>query len=77
MKFHRHNARAALAAGLLLAVVASAGCMSSTYSVELPAPAPSGGAASVVSSAYAQDIPALTQAVNWDKVPVAAVTEGF
>ena len=76
MKFHRHNA-SALAAALVLCVVSSVGCMSSTYSVELPAPAPSTGAASGDSGAYTHDIPALTQAVNWDKLPLAAVTEGF
>lgn len=77
MKFHRHNARAALAAGLVFAAVAAAGCMSSTYSVELPAPASAGGPAPADTNAYAQDIPALTRAVDWDKVPVAAMTEGF
>lgn len=70
MKNLRHNATAALATCLLLAAVVSAGCTPSTYSVELPAPAPSGAVA-------AYDIPTLTQAVNWDKVPVAAVTQGF
>jgi len=73
----RHNATAALAACLLLTAVASAGCMSSTYSVELPAPVPSAGAPTGGGGVAAYDIPALTQAVNWDKIPVAAVTEGF
>lgn len=77
MKLHRHHASAALAAALVFCVAPSAGCMSSTYSVELPAPAPSAGTAPVVSGTSAHDIPALTQSVNWDKLPVAAVTEGF
>jgi len=68
MKIDPHYSTAALAAALLIAV-ASAGCTSS-YSVEVPAPAPSAGAP-------VSDIPAQTHAVNWDKVPVAAVTEGF
>ncbi len=77
MKFHRHNARAALAAALAFSAVSSTACMPSTYSVELPAPAPSTGAASADGDAYINDIPALTRGVNWDKVPVAAMTEGF
>jgi hypothetical protein len=68
MKIDRHYHTAALAAAFLLGV-ASAGCTSS-YSVEVPASAPSAGVP-------AADIPALTQSVNWDKIPVAAMTEGF
>lgn len=70
MKIDRHSNAAALAATFLLGV-ASAGCTSS-YSVEVPAPAPAPSA-----GVPAADIPALTQAVNWDKIPVAAMTEGF
>ena len=70
MNNRRHNATAALATCLLLVALAFTGCTPSTYSVELPAPAPSAGTA-------AYDIPTLTRAVDWDKVPLAAVTEGF
>ena len=79
MKIHQ-RATAALAAGFAFCVVTTVGCTSSTYSVELPAPAPSVGAPTVaggIPSDASYDIQALTQAVNWDKMSVAAVTEGF
>lgn len=68
MKIDRHDATAAFAAALLLGV-ASTGCTSS-YSVEVPAVVP-------VTAAPITDVQALTQAVNWEKIPVAAMTESF
>lgn len=69
MKIDRHDATAAFATTLLLGVASTAGCTSS-YSVEVPAVVP-------VTAAPVTDVQALTQAVNWEKIPVAAMTEGF
>lgn len=74
MKNRPHNATATLAACVLLAAVASAGCTPSPYSVELPAAAPT---VPGVGGVAAYDVSTLTRNVNWDRVPVAAVTEGF
>jgi len=76
MKNRPHNATAILATCVLLAAVASAGCTPSPYSVELPAAAPS-GAPAFAGGVAAYDLSTLTRNVNWDKVPVAAVTDGF
>lgn len=77
MKVHRQHAPSLLAAGLIVGVFTCAGCMSSTYSVEVPAPAPSDSASRPIGGVDGPDVAELTRAVQWDKIPVAAVTEGF
>lgn len=73
MKTDCHCAAATLATAICLG---AAGCTSS-YSVEVPAAPPSAGAPPAAGNAPAHDIAALTQSVNWHKVPVATLPEGF